>query len=595
MAVLLTFFMGWYGCEQSEIMNELPEVFEHVDGVSVNPGRYRVQLLIDENNDINSYEVKYWPGYLTDKAKSMTVQSVNDSPTDILLEDLEEDLYTFEIYAINKSGEKNNLGKATGRSYGEAYEKKLTNRKPLLVDFESLTTGKTVWSDVPTGFVYGEIDYESASGGVSKKLYANQNEIRIENFAGENILYRSLFIPTEAAIDTFVALYDTILIIPRLPVEPYPLEGTSAQIQPELIWKNSIETAEGILYLGEDSLNMSIVDTLTIGYYQLHELKQNTQYFWRVDPKSEVGFSQKGDVWSFTTELVEPVKVSFPHAGAERLNLLSVLEWEVNENAKGYNLYLGTSENKLDLIGENLTNTKSIPGALLSNQKYYMRVDAIGGDLPENITPGEVISFNTGEGAFVNFRRSDKTDFEGAFNYIASHEVAATFTEQTFPMFGTDVKFLPHWTDDASATCMQMIFRTYHNFPDLFVPRLFSDWIGTDTRSIGDPFTLVIKGLPQGEYEWRSWHVDVSNQTGAFDLTLSDASGEKVVAEAFDIQDTGADLKEDRNFDKVIPLNTTVVSNGVDDVTLTFSVVFPYGTLVIHRFFVMNGFELMKK
>jgi hypothetical protein len=107
------------------------------------------------------------------------------------------------------------------------------------------------------------------------------------------------------------------------------------------------------------------------------------------------------------------------------------------------------------------------------------------------------------------------TPVENGFQaYTASHEVADTFTAQSFSAFGTTITITPSWASGAAAAAMQMYDRVadgrYNYAGDM--ADLIADWIGTDTRQPGNPLTLTISGLPKGTYSWLSYHHDGVDQ-----------------------------------------------------------------------------------
>ena len=111
----------------------------------------------------------------------------------------------------------------------------------------------------------------------------------------------------------------------------------------------------------------------------------------------------------------------------------------------------------------------------------------------------------------------------GCEAYTASHEQTSTFTTQSYSAFGAIVNITPSWADDAVAAVMQMVNRGTGDYEDA-TEAFMQDWIGSDTRSTGDPLTFTISGLPAGNYNWRSYHTDTgtSATVGTFDVTVND-------------------------------------------------------------------------
>ncbi len=194
---------------------------------------------------------------------------------------------------------------------------------------------------------------------------------------------------------------------------------------------------------------------------------------------------------------------------------------------------------------------------------------------------------NTGQAQLkVDFTQAGGPVEAGYQGYFASHEVAATFTAQSFAAFDTVVTITPTWAAGATPQAMQMIDRGGNDGTD--TPDLLRDWVGTDGRQPGDPMTLTLRGLPAGTYDWLSYHHDPEDQTGVFSVTVNDAAGAATTAD-IDISDTRAGAIV--NLADVTKFTTTIISNGVDDVTLIFdltSATAPVST----AFFLMNAFEL---
>jgi hypothetical protein len=170
----------------------------------------------------------------------------------------------------------------------------------------------------------------------------------------------------------------------------------------------------------------------------------------------------------------------------------------------------------------------------------------------------------------------------GYEGYFATRSTPATFTAQSYSAFGTTVTIQPTWPASAVAAAQAMVDRGVTDVPE--APNLLRDWIGTDTRQVGDPMTLTIKGLPAGTYEWLSYHHDRNDQTGIFDVTVNDAAGAKTTV--------GIDISNGTNFQlaNVTKFTATIVSKG-EDITLVFHTTSPNSPAAT-AFFLMNGFEL---
>ena len=201
-----------------------------------------------------------------------------------------------------------------------------------------------------------------------------------------------------------------------------------------------------------------------------------------------------------------------------------------------------------------------------------------------------VMALSTAQAALnIDFGQPDQPVQEGFEAFQANHENALElYTPQSYSAFDATVTlslswnpYLPKWRS------MQMIDRGGNDGSD--TPDLLRDWTGTDGRQYGDPLTLTISGLPAGDYSWLSYHHDTEDQTGVFDVIVTDALGERTF--------TGIDISDGRNsgivnLADVTKFTTDLTSDG-SDIALTFSVVFGPDAPTADKFFVMNGIELV--
>jgi hypothetical protein len=200
-----------------------------------------------------------------------------------------------------------------------------------------------------------------------------------------------------------------------------------------------------------------------------------------------------------------------------------------------------------------------------------------------------VMPQTAGETLQVDFTNTGGAVQSGYQGYYATHEVASTFTAQSYLAFGTTVTVTPTWAAGAPAAAMQMLARGnsygYSTAPADMLD-LVADWIGTDQREVGDPMTLTISGLPAGTYNWRSYHHDTQNQTGHFSVKANDATGSKTTT---GLQVSSSQSLSDLTLADVTKFDTTLVSDGVNPVALVFEAT---DTPNFNTMFVMNGFEI---
>ncbi|MBN1360366.1 MAG: discoidin domain-containing protein [Sedimentisphaerales bacterium] len=182
-----------------------------------------------------------------------------------------------------------------------------------------------------------------------------------------------------------------------------------------------------------------------------------------------------------------------------------------------------------------------------------------------------------------------ETDFQA---YTATHEVANTFTPQSFEAFGTTITVALTWPSGPENTAMQMFDRTTDGRYAYTGEHgdLLRDWTGTDGRvANANPLVLTLSGLPKGNYSWLSYHHDGIDQTGVFSATVHGGAGTVTTADLPITNSAGGDNITD--FASVATFATEFTSNGQDDVVFEFTLTSSSATLTT-AFFVMNGLEI---
>ena len=264
------------------------------------------------------------------------------------------------------------------------------------------------------------------------------------------------------------------------------------------------------------------------------------------------------------------------------------LSWVASLETFSYNIKRSTIiEGPYVTIASGITVTEYSDSDLVTGTTYYYVVSAVN-SAGEGADSDKVSVTFTAPVAFkVDFCSGSSPLQDGYEGYFASHEQASTFTTQTYNAFGSTISITPTWAEGAAATAMQLIDRGKQSYEDS-TEDLMRDWIGTDTRNAGDPLSLMISGLPEGEYSWLSYHHDTNAQVmGKFDVTVYDAVGSVTTA---DIQVTGTN--DGTSIDNVAKFTTFLSSNGVDDIVLVFDKQ-PYSTALNQAWFIMNGFEIV--
>jgi len=187
------------------------------DTVQTFSGYQRLQLKWLINNGANIRKsVVEWTDSGQDFSKSVDVslQSPLDSVL-ITLDNLEEKSYLFKTYNIDKDGNRSVKVQVTGQVFGEIYMSSLTNRI-----ITSIVGGGTVdsliinWRLPNDGNTGVEITYNSRTGEPIKKwVKPGENQTIIKNWESLGTMsYKSFYIPTPNAIDTFATQPDEVML-----------------------------------------------------------------------------------------------------------------------------------------------------------------------------------------------------------------------------------------------------------------------------------------------------------------------------------------------------------------------------------------------
>ncbi len=184
-----------------------------IDSLKIFPGRFRVEVegLIISDPKVSELRV-YW----NTKSDSVVVPINRTSGVDevsSIIDNLAENIYNFEVRTFDAEGNNSVAQFVTQEVFGERYQESLTNRpitstnlvgETLTINFASM--------DRTTG-VYGtEIVYTDASDVEQTQFVSiEDSDVEITSYkSGSTFTYRSLFLPTEDAIDIFYSEDSTL-------------------------------------------------------------------------------------------------------------------------------------------------------------------------------------------------------------------------------------------------------------------------------------------------------------------------------------------------------------------------------------------------
>ena len=155
----------------------------------------------------NSPNVKFVNLFWNDDQDSLVVPV---SPTtgldsmDVLLPDMAEKSYTFNVYTVDKY-EHNSLKETDfGSSYGDVFKSSLANRR--IKDVSITDKGGSIsWYSAAENLIGNEVRYETNNGEKAVvRMSSAENEVLCPDAKTSSTFeYRSLFIPEKLSIDTF--------------------------------------------------------------------------------------------------------------------------------------------------------------------------------------------------------------------------------------------------------------------------------------------------------------------------------------------------------------------------------------------------------
>ncbi|MFC1794483.1 hypothetical protein ACFL3Q_12945, partial [Planctomycetota bacterium] len=208
---------------------------------------------------------------------------------------------------------------------------------------------------------------------------------------------------------------------------PDPADGAeSVDLNVKLDWSAGLDAKFHKVYFGEsfEDVNNATNGTLQAATtYSPGPLNFAKTYYWRVDELADArgGQTNKGDIWSFTTE--GAVGEPNPSNGAEDIEPTQILTWTPGYLAASHEIYFGTdadavrkaNETSPEYKGSKILGEESYdPGRLMLETAYFWRIDEVNSVHPDSPWKGPVWNFKTGNFIVVD----DFEDYDNGNNQI---------------------------------------------------------------------------------------------------------------------------------------------------------------------------------
>ena len=164
---------------------------------------------------------------------------------------------------------------------------------------------------------------------------------------------------------------------PSVPVLTAPANGaTGVAVTPTLTWSTATGATSYDVYFGTSSTPPMVTNVTTTSYAPA-TLSNGTTYYWHIEARNNVGTTDSGAPWSFTTIVAAPAPptLASPANGATGVSLAPTLTWNASTGATSYNVYFGTSATP-PLVNNAITTSYS-PGTLTAGVTYYWQIVAM--------------------------------------------------------------------------------------------------------------------------------------------------------------------------------------------------------------------------
>lgn len=183
------------------------------DSVEVFAGKERVKFRYWLSDPKAEKLIVYWLSRTDSIVIDVPSHERNDS-VEFIIPDLPEYNYSFELFTTNKDfGNRSISFQTSGSAYGERFQASLLNRVMEYSRFISKEEVEIKWLGAIERGVGCELLYTNKEGEeVRRFVPMNEQTTWIDDMKGDDLSYRTLFLPEETAIDTFYTDYKPVEI-----------------------------------------------------------------------------------------------------------------------------------------------------------------------------------------------------------------------------------------------------------------------------------------------------------------------------------------------------------------------------------------------
>ena len=239
-----------------------------VDSIVAYPGKNRVQI---SGYLKNAYNVNKVLVYWNNRADSMIfnyVKTKNVDSLNLVIPNLTEKSYIFDIYTYNTDGNRSVKVPIAGTVYGLSYRKTLSARTSNGFDFDGKTI-KAAWlpaEDLERGT---ELRYTTEASVVTTVFIAKDSaQIALPKLKyGTSVSYRSVYVPEKAAIDTFYTAWVTAPVTYNPYVGTYHSVGTFTHPTPAS--SRLIDRDKVITRIDDTTAKLECADLAASNYYMI--------------------------------------------------------------------------------------------------------------------------------------------------------------------------------------------------------------------------------------------------------------------------------------------------------------------------------------